>query len=215
MIKRVIFYIDGFNFYNGLKSISNINHYWKKFYWIDFVKFCNSFLNSDHHELTKVKYFTAPPLNNGKKERQKILFDVNKKLNGSMLEFINGKYYEKPYTCPHCRESFIKPEEKRTDVNISTNLIGDCALNKVDLLILITADSDLVPPLQFIQENFPDKIIKVYFPPHRNSADIFDRMGRKVVYLKNNKGKFEQSVLPDEVSFDDGSKLNIPERWKV
>lgn len=215
MIKRVIFYIDGFNFYNGLKAISNINPDWKRFYWIDIVKFCRQFLNEEIHELVEVKYFTAPPLNRGKKERQSQLFRVNKRINGPTLQIIKNYYFEKPTYCPKCHRTFLKPEEKKTDVDISTNLIGDCVLDKCDILILITADSDLVPPIKFIKQHFTDKSIRVYFPPERNSADIFDTMRRKIVYLKNNKRKFENAVLPEVVTFPNGHNIEMPERWKV
>ena len=49
--QRVIFYVDGFNFYFGLKDKK-----WKKFYWLDMVKFCSSFVKS-HQELIEVNYF--------------------------------------------------------------------------------------------------------------------------------------------------------------
>lgn len=38
MNKRVIFYIDGFNFYYGLKRSRKANDQWAKCYWLDFVK---------------------------------------------------------------------------------------------------------------------------------------------------------------------------------
>ena len=37
--RKVICYIDGFNFYHGLKQKN-----WTKFYWLDTVKFIESFL---------------------------------------------------------------------------------------------------------------------------------------------------------------------------
>ena len=39
--KKVIVYVDGFNFYYGLKSKK-----WKMCYWLDLVSFFNSFLKS-------------------------------------------------------------------------------------------------------------------------------------------------------------------------
>lgn len=38
--QRVIVYIDGFNFYFGLKSNAN----WKKYYWLDVVKLFEMFM---------------------------------------------------------------------------------------------------------------------------------------------------------------------------
>ena len=66
---RATFYIDGFNFYNGLKDAIKEDRSWKKYYWLDLVAFANQFLDKSH-ELVKVKYFTAPPLDIGKESRQ-------------------------------------------------------------------------------------------------------------------------------------------------
>lgn len=76
MPKRVIFYVDGFNFYYGLKKQKNINPAWNRTYWIDFVALFSQFLSPDD-TLVKVKYFTASPLNSGKKSRQSALFKAN------------------------------------------------------------------------------------------------------------------------------------------
>ena len=159
MSQRVSFYIDGFNFYNGLKAKATKDRSWKKYYWIDFVFFCQQFLGPDQ-VLERVKYFTAPPLNIQKQKRQGKLFKANRILNPTKLEFIIGKYYKINIRCPNCNSTFQKPEEKRTDVNISVHLIGDCALNNADSFVLISADSDLAPALTYIKKNFPDKKIK-------------------------------------------------------
>jgi hypothetical protein len=38
--QKVIVYVDGFNFYYGLKR----NPRWKRYYWIDFVRLFESFM---------------------------------------------------------------------------------------------------------------------------------------------------------------------------
>ena len=52
--QRVIVYIDGFNFYYGLKKEPK----WKKYYWLDIVKLFEMFMRSNQ-ELVAVKYFSA------------------------------------------------------------------------------------------------------------------------------------------------------------
>lgn len=46
MPNRVTFYIDGFNFYNGLKDTIRSDKTWKKYYWLDFVALANQFLDN-------------------------------------------------------------------------------------------------------------------------------------------------------------------------
>ena len=142
--QKVIVYIDGFNFYFGLKSKK-----WKKYYWLDLVKFCNQFLKP-HQELVEVNYFSAVSSNNkAKQDRQDLFFTANK-LN-SKFNLHLGKFLKKSKTCNKCNFSYDTFEEKETDVRIATNIIRDVVLNKCTLSILITADSDLIPPIDCIK----------------------------------------------------------------
>ena len=215
MAKRVTFYIDGFNFYFGLKRSRKADNAWAACYWIDMVKFCESFLGEDQ-QLEKVVYFTASPLRGDKSSRQSAFLNANRLINGDRFEIVRGKYFTKDITCPLCKGTIPRPEEKRTDVNISVRMIADCVLDKTDNLVLISADSDLVPPLEFIQRNYKKKKLKVYFPPSDNCRDLTDnlkRHGGKPSLLEKNEKRFELAIMDDEVS-KNGLKHSIPEKWK-
>jgi uncharacterized LabA/DUF88 family protein len=211
-LKRVIFYFDGFNFYNGLREKSIENNKWKNYYWIDFVKFCNGFLYDKTHELIGVKYFTAPPSNDKKRSRQSALFSANKLLNPTKFSVIKGQYQDKLIRCKLCNKNFMHPEEKRTDVSISVNMLLDCFNDNADLLILISADSDQIPTIQSIKLHFPKKEIKVYFPPCRNSTELLSIM-KHIVFLSDNEDKFKNAVMPSII--DSGiKKYTQPDKWK-
>ena len=215
-MERVNFYVDGFNLYYGLRRLKGIDADWQKFYWIDFVKLFEHFVG-DNQVLQKVYYFTAPPLKISKSNRQSRLLEANKLLGEGRFEVVKGMFYEKQTICPYCKLLITSPIEKRTDVNIAVQMMGDCSLNKVDTLVLVCADSDLIPPLQFIMQHHPDKKIKVYFPPDNFSGALRDFMRaskRKVVLLEKNKIKFFNSVMPDTVT-KNGVTFTIPTKWKV
>lgn len=213
--KRVIFYIDGFNFYFGLKRTKKTDPAWKQFYWLDIVKLCESFLGSDQI-LEKVIYFTASPLSPQKNSRQSALLNANKLINGDRFEIVRGKYLEKHIICPYCKGDILRPEEKKTDVNISIRMIEDCMMNATDIVALVSADSDLVPPLELIQRRFTDVGIKVYFPPSNFSNDLKDNLihhrSKPVLMIKNLR-RFQSSVMPDIVS-KSGKMYSIPTKWK-
>lgn len=214
MPNRVAFYIDGFNFYNGLRTAKQKNSVWGGYYWIDLVEFCKQFLGEDQ-ELVKVKYFSASPKNIHKRINQRALFDANKLANSSngTFEIIYGKYKDKPIACKAtCKQLFTVPEEKRTDVNISVHLVGDCLLDVVDTVVLISADSDLVPPIEFIKEHCPQKKVKVFFPPERRSADIKNIRGVRVKSLMNNHKQFSAAIMDDTVT-KNGQSVTIPAKW--
>ena len=42
-------------------------------------------------------------------------------------------------------------------------MMADCVQDKTDVIVLISADTDLIPPLNFIHTNYPDKKVKVFF----------------------------------------------------
>lgn len=51
--QRVIVYIDGFNFYFGLKS----NAKWKKYYWLDIVKLFEMFMRPESGACCRQVFF--------------------------------------------------------------------------------------------------------------------------------------------------------------
>ena len=62
MAQRVTFYIDGFNFYYGLRRTKRNEAQWADYYWIDMVKLCQGFLG-EGQEVEKVIKVYFPPSN--------------------------------------------------------------------------------------------------------------------------------------------------------
>ena len=214
-MERVTFYVDGFNFYNGLRAKKRIDDSWKKTYWIDMVKFFNCFLSPDQI-LEKVIYFTASPLSSSKNSRQSAFLNANKLINGDKFEIVRGKYLTKTIVCPYCGRSRQIPEEKKTDVNISIRMIGDCVKNSTDIVILVSGDSDLLPPLEYIIKNYPQKKVRAYFPPtifSTNIKSVLHANKCKIVMLENNFKKFIDCVMPDIVEGNE-NVYTIPNKWK-
>ncbi|OGU12352.1 MAG: NYN domain-containing protein [Ignavibacteria bacterium GWB2_35_12] len=201
--QRLIFYIDGFNFYFGLREKK-----WKKFYWLDLVKFSSNFLRK-HQELIEVKYFSAIPKDSGKQDRQDLFFTANK-IN-KKFKLILGKYLEK--NVEFGGNKYKTFEEKQTDVNIAVNLIRDVIYDKCDLSILISADSDLTPAFEFIREYKPNHKLLVYFPPLRFSYEL-KTICNSYLKLENYNHIFEHSLLPDEIKIESGYIIKKPLKWK-
>lgn len=204
--QRVIFYIDGFNFYFGLREKK-----WKKYYWLDIVQFCSQFIRS-HQEIIEVNYFSSIPINShGDADRQDLLFSANKM--NPLFNLHLGKFLSKDKECRKCKGIIKSFEEKETDVNIATTMIRDCVLNRSDLSILISADSDLIPPINFIREFKPNHKIIVYFPPGRFSYDLKNKSNVSIK-LDSHEDKFDKAVLPEEIELPNGYKIRRPPHWK-
>lgn len=204
MQKKVIVYVDGYNFYYGLKECN-----WKKYYWLDIVNFFQMFMGSNQ-DLIKVKYFSASPSNPGKKSRQTTFFSANKQ--NSRFELILGNFFEKDVYCNHCFEAFKIPEEKKTDVNIATHMISDCIYEYCDVTILVSGDSDLTPPVHFIKKHNPSHTVNVFFPPRRLGSHLRN-ISDNSLNLENYKSRFSQSILPDQVETKDGIIFSKPSLW--
>ena len=98
-----------------------------------------------------------------------------------------------------------------TDVQIATEMLTDAFENRLDTALLISDDSDLVPPTLAVQRIFPQKRIVVAFPPARTSVEL-----KRVASASFTIGrrKLAKSLLPDEVTTATGHVLKRPPEWK-
>lgn len=202
--KRVIVYVDGFNFYYGIRTF-----HWKSFYWLDIVKFFNSFLKGNE-ELVTVKYFSAVPMDSFKAQNQSVLFQANK-LNPK-FELILGKYKPKNITCPHCSSIINSFEEKKTDVNISIGMVNDVVENNCDITVLVSGDSDLLPPLELIKKINPSHKIYIFYPPCRRNYAFYS-IANVTKNLEKAHAIFMKSMLPDSIKISGEIELKRPANW--
>lgn len=215
-MKKVIFYIDGFNFYYALRKASSGNSNWKKYYWIDLVKLCSLFLKDDE-QLIKVKYFTARPKNRDKRERQNRLMKANSVVNNGLFEVIYGSYKEKTVKClANCRMPFKMPEEKQSDVNVAISMVEDYVVGICDKTVLISADSDLIPPLKSISKLSKMKAdnhkIEILLPPSHFNGEIHN-LPFTVKMMKGYKSRFNKAILPKHIP-NKGKNVVIPKKWE-
>jgi len=203
--QRVIVYVDGFNFYYGLKAKG-----WKKFYWLDVVKFFERMLD-DNQELVEVNYFSARPHNIEAARRQDLFFSVNNM--NRKFHLILGKYLKKNIPCPICGGTIHSYEEKETDVRVATQIINDVYQDRCDISIIVSADSDMVPAIEVIQDIAPDHKIFAFFPPTKHSVTLYNSC-HAVKKLGGYKARFNQSMLPEEVELPSGYVAKRPDNLK-
>jgi len=202
--ERVIGYVDGFNLYFGLKSKG-----WGRYYWLNIQLLVQNLLKPNQR-LLLTKYFTAriagPP---DKQERQSTYIEALETLNGFQIFY--GKYQLNPRHCSHCGFQDEVPNEKMTDVNIAVEILKDAYQNNFDVALLISADSDLVPSLKAVKELFPKKRMVVAAPPARYSVDLANSADKHFVISRRTIAK---SLLPEEITKEDGYILRCPPSWK-
>lgn len=203
-VERVIAYIDGFNLYFGLKSKG-----WRRYYWLNIQLLVQNLLKPNQR-LLLTKYFTtritAPP---DKQRRQSTFIEALETLNDFQIFY--GKYQLNLRQCPYCGIQDEVPKEKMTDVNIATEILKDAYQDKFDVALLISADSDLVPPIKTVKELFSKKRIAIAFPPDRWSADLTNSADKSFVI---SRARIARSLFPEEVKKEDGYILRCPSSWK-
>jgi uncharacterized LabA/DUF88 family protein len=200
--ERVIAYVDGFNLYFGL--IEAGLDYCK---WLDLNKLANRLLKPNQ-ELVELKYFTSR-INNDpdKQKRQNVYIEAVESI-GAKIYY--GNFQRKPSECKRCGKIWTDYKEKMTDVNIATNMLIDAYQDMYDMAMLISGDSDLVPPIRAIHELFPEKRVFIAFPPKRyNDSLVYIARGSEVIGRKNLvESQFEEKIIKK-----DGFVLRKPIEW--
>lgn len=201
--ERVIAYVDGFNLYFGLRDKG-----WRCYYWLNVHLLCQNLLRPPQH-LVLAKYFTSritsPP---DKRKRQSTFLEALNTLNGIKLYY--GKYQTTPVKCEKCGHVNDVPEEKMTDVQISSEMVSDAHLNKCDMALLITGDRDLVPAVEKVRTQFPNKRVVVAFPPMRTNDDL---RGAANAPIHVTEVELKKSLLPLDIPTLGGYVLRCPKEW--
>ena len=129
----------------------------KCYYWLYYPKLARNLTRKiENSELVATKYFTSRITSPEEKRiRQKNYLEVLQ-LRGN-LQFFWGNYKDHQYDCSGCRRPNFIQNEKQTDVNIAVQMMVDAHQNNFDVAVLISGDSDLVPPISVIRQLFPQK----------------------------------------------------------
>ena len=132
--------------------------------WLNLWALSESLLRADE-ELVAVEYFSA--FYTKKADAYARHRAYVKALEHTGVSTHMGNFKFKEIRCNGCGATWKKPEEKETDVHIAIRMVSDALLNRFDRCILISADSDLVPPRDFIMRECAGKEFFVAAPPHR------------------------------------------------
>ena len=135
MKKRVSTYIDGANFYGGLRSI-NPRYTDEKFDFENYIKYLTK---SDY--IIDIYYYNASlkqQLSKKPFRRQQILFSRLRKINNCNVVLCKRK----PRIDTEGKEYHII---KGDDVYLTIDMISDAYENKYDKAVLISSDGDFTP----------------------------------------------------------------------
>lgn len=231
---KAIVYIDGFNLYHGRLRHSDYK-------WLDPVKLFETILakQDPNIELVQVKFFTARVKARYSRHGQKAVVSQDhyhlalQHLHPERLQIYTGYFSDEPATLIkfkgrksadidiNHREEVWKIEEKQSDVRLSIEMYRDAMLKNCDLAILCSADSDLVPPLEAIQNDTDVKTAVVL--PRRFEADptkrrppnrrLTKKMSHQWTREYINEDELANSKLPVRIGRSGKKPIDCPEHW--
>ncbi|MDY6867174.1 MAG: NYN domain-containing protein [Chloroflexota bacterium] len=221
--KSAFAYVDGYNLYHGIidKRLTPAKGYsafsedrpWGNLLWLDLESLINSY-GLPNVKLTKIKYFQAPSFIPNSLKRQQIYQNALESLSTIDSNcFYRGEFKRIKNRCPNCFQSFYSHVEKKTDVEISTEMLTDFYTSNCEAMILIGGDSDQLPVIRKIKQTNPSFDIFSISPPHRKSKEISILLGqdncKKINYLR-----LVHNQLPDPVMYN-GKVINKPNEYKI
>lgn len=144
-------YVDGFNLYYALVGL---NEPWLK--WLNLWRLGQRIAAREKAALVRTVFCTAVPTNNngGAKDRHQL---YNAALRATGVDVVPGH---------HVWDSERnKQSEKQSDINVALSLICDAEDDKIDVAILVSADSDQAATTRIFKERHPNKRIILAAPP--------------------------------------------------
>jgi uncharacterized LabA/DUF88 family protein len=204
-MRRIIFFIDGFNVYHALQKVPHF----RKYKWLNYSALAKV-LVSPKDQIVDILYFTAyTDWDASKKARHRLLVQA---LRMQGIKVIFGKFKRRDKTCSLCGRTYKTFEEKRTDVNMAITLFQTAMNNEFDTAILITGDSDLVPAVEAVKLSFPAKQIGLVIPIGRSAEELKNVCD---FHIKMKEKHLKTCQLPDAILLDPAKNITLqrPATW--
>lgn len=191
---RVGVYIDGFNAYHAIAALKE-----SQLKWLDYWALSHSLARDG--EVVRVAFYTAlSPWSQDKRARHSNYIAA---LRATGVEVVESIFTRPRKWCQKHARFCRNYEEKQTDVAIATDILTDCFEDRVDKIMLVTADSDQIPLVSRVRRLFPDKIVVLAAPPGR--LEQARALGEACSGVTELKAKLLRAhLLPEEVHKPNG-----------
>ncbi len=199
-------YVDGFNLYYG--ALKNT-----PYRWLDIAKLCRIMLPRD--AISQIKYFTAlvnpRPTDLNQLTRQQVYLRALQTIPN--LEIIYGHFLTHEIMMPLAPPKsgyvkVIKTEEKGSDVNLALHLLSDGYKSAYDVAVIVSNDSDLLLPVQFVKKELGKKI--GILNPQKHPSKV---LSANADFVKNiRRGVLSKSLFPTTLTDSQGT-FTKPATW--
>ena len=218
---RTVIYVDGFNLYYSVLRRTNLK-------WLDLVALFRDHVLDSNAQLLEVSYYTAPILarmsdDPQSVQRQRIYLQALRRMHPDQLKIFEGRI---AVTTPFQR--LVRPiagasdisrvqvydfNEKKTDVNLASDLLAGAWTGAFDQAVICSNDTDLEPALATLRKYRPQLRLGIVAPVRGSdnryiAADLKQHAdwskALSMVHISN-------AQLPERIP---ASSLRRPETWK-
>jgi 6-hydroxy-3-succinoylpyridine 3-monooxygenase len=217
---KTIVFIDGYNLYYGVVRRT-------PYKWLDIVRLFQEHILLPDTELLEVRYYTAPVLGSlcddpESPQRQRQYLQALRKLHPEKLTILEGKLVK---STPILRLAEAIPEapglttakvitltEKKTDVNIASDMLSAVFLGQCEQVVLCSNDSDMEGALKAIRQHCPT--IRVGLAPPIANPD-YRRICKELKTLSHwvkipTLEAMAEAQLPNKIP---GTSITKPGKW--
>lgn len=212
---RVVFFVDGFNLYHSVKEAER-QMVETQLKWLDLTALCTSYLHQigGGAELAEIHYFTAyaehlKDKNPDKLKRHKAFVRA---LTAQRVKAHISKFSQKKVWSDELNDWFKVHEEKETDVAIACEVLGKALDNELDVVVLMTGDSDFAPVAQTFHQRFPTKRILFALPFARGTKRLKQLCPDS---FSISKETYARCQFPDRLQLPSGKYVTIPDDWRA
>lgn len=202
---RVGVYVDGFNAYHGIEALKE-----PCLKWLNYRSLASALVGDG--QLERVVFYTAmTPWAADKRARHANYIAA---LTASGVEVVESIFSRPSKWCMKEQRYCKNYEEKQTDVAIAIDVLTDCFEDRVDKVMLVTADSDQIPLVARVRRLWPEKIVVLVAPPNRlKQARALGEVCSGVTELKAKL--LRAHLLPDEIRKPNGKVVaSIPPEYQ-
>lgn len=219
---RTSVYIDGFNlYYRMLKQRPGLK-------WLNPLKLAQAILD-ENHQITSVNYYIARVSSRSHDPDAPARQAIYLGALSSVPEIVvhEGSFmvsepwmelavpaaakpadYQWQLPTPNLVK-VVKFEEKGSDVNLASHLVRDAFLDRYDVALVITNDSDLVEPIR-IAIGEAGKRVGLLVPVKYPTQSLIDAAS---FYLHIRSGHLRKAQFSNPVVKADGTEVFRPESW--
>ena len=206
---RTNIYVDGFNLYYGALRKTHYR-------WLNLDALFKLLLPKN--AIQDIKYFTAlvsaRPNDPTQPQRQQLylralgtLPSVSVHLGHFLVHEVMMPLVVAPGQ-PQQYAKVIKTEEKGSDVNLATHLLHDAHMNRFDIAVVVSNDSDLLGPIKIVRNELGKKV-GVLNPQKNPSRAILPHID----FIKQIRdGALKEAQFPNQLTDQHGA-FSKPVSW--